>query len=177
MNKSRIKKVGIIIMSRLREFNEDVLVKIDEVANYIEETYDIDLGNTKKTNRQVALRALFCYVLYEKLNLTDRLITEWLIENRGLTKNRSTIWFLINKIEEYLVNFPYIVPAYEHFMDNDVVHHQNLPEGVFLSNRMIDAVKDIPEHRVDEIIELINLRKKSWEWKSKDRVEIINCQL
>ena len=163
-------------MGRLREFNEEVLAKIDDVANYIEETYDIDLGNTKKTNRQVALRALFCYVLYENLNLTDRLISEWLIDNRGLKKDRSTIWFLINKIEEYLINFPYIVPAYEYFMKNDVVHHQNLPKGVFLSNKMIDAVKDIPENRVDEIIELINLRKKSWEWKSKDKYEIINCQ-
>ena len=164
-------------MGRLRKFNDEVLDRISEIAEYIECEHDIDLGDNKKTNKQVALRALFCYLLYEKLNITDRLITEWLIENRGLRKNRSTIWFLINKIDEYLINFPYIVPTYNRFMENEVVHHQNLPKGVFLSSRMIDAVKDIPEDRVDEIIELINLRKKSWEWKSKDEYEIINCQV
>lgn len=163
-------------MGRLRKFNDEVLDRISEIAEYIESEHNINLGDSKKTNKQVALRALFCYLLYDRLNVTDRLIAEWLIENRGLRKNRSTIWFLINKIDEYLINFPYIVPTYNRFIHNEVVHHQNLPKGVFLSSRMIDAVKDIPDNRVDEIIELINLRKKSWEWKSKDEYEIIECQ-
>ena len=163
-------------MARLRKFNDEVLKMINETAEYIENYYDIDLGDTKKTNELVAIRALFFYIVYEKYNVNDRLISDWLEENRGLRKNRSTIWFAINKIDEYLINFEYIRDTYDYFMDNGVVHATNLPKSVVLSEKIIDAVKDIPPRRVDEIVEVINLRKKSWEWKSKDKCEIINCQ-
>lgn len=163
-------------MARLRKFNDEVLKMINETAEYIENYYDIDLGDTKKTNELVAIRALFFYIVYEKYNVNDRLIADWLEENRGLRKNRSTIWFAINKIDEYLINFEYIRDTYDYFMDNGVVHATNLPKSVVLSEKIIDVVKDIPPRRVDEIVEVINLRKKSWEWKSKDKCEIINCQ-
>ena len=163
-------------MARLRKFNDEVLKMINETAEYIENYYDIDLGDTKKTNELVAIRALFFYIVYEKYNVNDRLISDWLEENRGLRKNRSTIWFAINKIDEYLINFEYIRDTYDYFMDNGVVHASNLPKSVVLSEKIIDAVKDIPTQKVDEIVEVINLRKKSWEWKSKDKCEIINCQ-
>jgi hypothetical protein len=31
----------------------------------------------------------------------------------------------------------------------------------------------VPDKRRDEIYEMVNMRIKSWEWKSKDRCEII----
>ena len=36
-------------------------------------------------------------------------------------------------------------------------------------------VEYIPEDKIDEVIERINIIKKSWDWKSKDECEVIEA--
>ena len=36
-------------------------------------------------------------------------------------------------------------------------------------------IQDIPEDKIDEIIERINIIKKSWDWKSKDKCQVIEA--
>ena len=40
-------------------------------------------------------------------------------------------------------------------------------------DRLLFLFKDIPKDKIDEVIERVNLLKKSWSWKSKDKCEII----
>ena len=40
-------------------------------------------------------------------------------------------------------------------------------------NELHDLIDTIPEDKRKEMYEMINLRIKSWEWKNKDRCEII----
>tara|TARA_R110002126_G_scaffold45288_3_gene128556 strand:- start:52 stop:456 length:405 start_codon:yes stop_codon:yes gene_type:complete len=39
--------------------------------------------------------------------------------------------------------------------------------------RLLFLFKDIPKDKIDEVIERVNLLKKSWSWKSNDKCEII----
>ena len=43
------------------------------------------------------------------------------------------------------------------------------------TNPILEVLQDIPEDKIDEVIERINIMKKSWDWKSKDKCEVIQA--
>ena len=45
-----------------------------------------------------------------------------------------------------------------------------------IDDSLLTAIQGVPKDMVEELCEMIELRKKSWEWKSKDEYEIIECQ-
>ena len=42
-------------------------------------------------------------------------------------------------------------------------------------NPKLNLLHDIPDDKLDEVIERISMLKKSWSWKNKDSCEILEC--
>ena len=38
---------------------------------------------------------------------------------------------------------------------------------------MLNLFNNIPDDKIDEVVERINLLKKSWSWKTKDKCQVI----
>ena len=39
--------------------------------------------------------------------------------------------------------------------------------------KMLNLFKDIPDDKINEVVERIGLMRKSWSWKSKDKCQVI----
>ena len=147
-------------------------IEPDYVFRMVEDLCRVDLSlDTRKQNNTVCRDLLF-YILNKRCGMNDRQIADYFEEKTGIARDRSSIYIAINRVPSHLGYFEWIKPAYEHFMEQIPVDVDYL-----VDKRLIDAIKDIPFHRVEEIVELISIRRKSWEWKSEDKYEIINCQV
>ena len=52
--------------------------------------------------------------------------------------------------------------------------HKDLKDNI-KTNPILEVLQDIPEDKIDEVIERINIMKKSWDWKSKDKCKVIEA--
>lgn len=140
------------------------------VMEEIESYYKQDFNKKTRKPKNMASRALFYYIAYHKVGMNDREIHEFLSQERLGCPKRCSITIARNKFDLYLQQFPYLNDIYCKYFGKKT-------KGDDVDQRIIQEVKGLDADRSQEILDLIILRKKSWEWKSKDRVEIINCQL
>lgn len=152
--------------------NEIRKIEPDYVFEMLEKLCYVDLSLNTRKQRNTVCRDLLFYILNKRCGMNDRQISDYFEEKTGISRDRSSIYIAMGRVPSHLEYFPYIKPAYEHFIEQ-------IPVDVdyMVDRRLIDVIKDIPFHRVEEIVELISIRKKSWEWKSEDKYEIINCQV
>lgn len=134
-------------------------------------------------------RALLYKVLMDFNYMNDRQIAEFFL-TKGITRTRVAVFHAVSKVDIYYLNYSDFRDVYNVYFDDKA------EESKELENKLIEkakdasdrAVKNLPQfikddlyfliHKLpldkrDEIYELVNLRVKSWDWKSKDKCEII----
>ena len=141
------------------------------VFKVVEELCDVDLSLDTRKQRTTVCRDLFFFLLNKRCGMNDRQIAEFFEQKTGIARDRSSVWIAMKRVPSHLKYFPYIDKAYKHFMEEIPIDSEYK-----VDKRFIDVIKDVPYHRIEEIVDLISIRKKSWEWKSKDEYEIIECQ-
>ena len=121
------------------------------------------------------LRAIFYKILHHK-GLNDY-ETEDIMFRLGYKVDRSTVYVALSGLEtNYKMN-----PTWRYYYDKFFSDFKEKYEPVHILNKKDDREKDkldklidsIAKENREEIYELVSLRVKSWEWKSKDRCEII----
>ena len=121
------------------------------------------------------LRGIFYKILSHK-GFNDK-ETEDIMFRLGYKVDRSTIYVSLSCLEtNYKMN-----PAWRGYYDKFFIDFKEKYKPVHILNKKDDREKDkldvlidsIAKNKREEIYELVNLRVKSWEWKSKDRCEII----
>ena len=170
----------------MRTYNKN---KALELYNDFKQLTKVDVFNNSRETKIMTLRSLFYKVLKDNNFMNDREIAEFFTE-MGKKINRSSIYASLTKIEHYYLNFDFFKDIYDlYFYDlkekydlqeqlkkhklNKVKHHRRfkLSKQRDKLDRLIDTVEC--EDRRDELYEMINLRIKSWEWKSKDNCQVI----
>ena len=151
----------------------------------------IDVFIRTRRTKPMALRSLFYKILVEKNYMNDLDISQFFALN-GDKRDRSSIYHSLQKIDNYYFNFDFFRNYYDLYFD-DLKEKQKKEEelkkkreerkqlkrqeriNALISNKdALDELIDTLEgSRRQEIYELVKLRVKSWEWKSKDRCEII----
>jgi len=121
--------------------------------------------------------------------MNDRMISDWFAE-KGISRNRSSIFHALKKIDVYYDNFTRFRNVYDIYFNDKkeetikkerakLERLKNRTKSIkqVILNKKKDAlgllIDTVPDKRRDEIYEMVNMRIKSWEWKSKDRCEII----
>jgi hypothetical protein len=155
------------------------------------ELQNIDLYATDRKTRNVVLRTLFYKVLIDKNNMNDREISEFFKE-KDVKRERSSIYHALGKVDLYYETYDYFRKAYDLYFDDKLEIHNKIKEKqirLYNKNKKVSD-KIVPKNDKDElqaiidtltgskraeVLELVRLRVKSWEWKSKDQCEIITC--
>jgi len=134
-------------------------------------------------------RALLYKVLMDFNYMNDRQIAEFFL-TKGITRTRVAVFHAVSKVDIYYLNYSDFRDVYNVYfddkaeeskeLDNKLMEKakdasdravQNLPQ--FIKDDLYFLIHKLPLDKRNEIYELVNLRVKSWDWKSKDKCEII----
>jgi len=134
-------------------------------------------------------RALLYKVLMDFNYMNDRQIAEFFL-TKGITRTRVAVFHAVSKVDIYYLNYSDFRDVYNVYfddkaeeskeLDNKLIEKakdasdravQNLPQ--FIKDDLYFLIHKLPLDKRNEIYELVNLRVKSWDWKSKDKCEII----
>ena len=168
--------------------NEKIELADNLLLNYKDLT-GFDFRCQKRNPDKAYKRALFYKILKDLAFFNDREISEW-FKRRGEARNRSAIFTAISKIEAYYINFEgfrniydlYFADKKEHFdriskRKLSGLHQRKSEKEQTNQEKQKDSLQGLidalPANKRLEVYEMVNLRVKSWEWKNKDKCEII----
>ena len=168
---------------------------IKKIGDSVKEVSGLDIFDNTRRRDYVEMRALVCYVLRNKLRIGLTNIALY-FQSEGKTMHHATVIHLVNQYPMYkrynsrlasiedsfeqLNNLEFNQDSYirnqylSYNYDKLQEKYKNLKDNI-KTNPILDVLQDIPEDKIDEVIERINILKKSWDWKSKDKCEVIEA--
>ena len=175
-------------MKHRLHYNEEIADEL--LDNYIKLT-GFDLHSRKRRPEDAYIRCLFYKILSELNDMNDRMISEF-FESKGRKTNRASIYHALTKVETYYASFKRFRQFYDvYFSDQKelgikrekrkkIAFKETIKEIDTRQRKIgMDAleifISNIPFDKRPEILELVKLRVKSWEWKAKNEYEIIEC--
>jgi len=174
-------------MGKIRTYNVEAAKQLSE--KFVEIT-GLDLTSKTRYQEESYLRALLYKIMVDINGMNDRMISEW-FQDIGVKRNRSSIFHALRKINVYYENYVKFRNVYDLFFDDKKRQRERIEsrrsERVRIINERIakkletgernkihELADVIPDDRIDEMYEMMNLRIKSWQWKSKDKCEVID---
>ena len=173
-----------------------------KISERIIEMTGIDIFKNTRKQEYVQLRALACYIFREKMNMRWMNIANFFI-SMGKAMDHANAIHLVNMYPLYAKDNPelleiescFVFEDHENYDEVDRVaylkkNNEKLKENVFKlkaevkelrkkptynsrDEKMLILFKDIPDNKLDEVVERIGLMKKSWSWKTKDKCQVI----
>ena len=168
---------------------------IKKIGDSVKEVSGLDIFDNTRRRDYVEMRALVCYILRKKLRIGLTNIALY-FQSEGKTMHHATVIHLVNQYPMYKRYNPRLAEIEDSFeeLNNLEFNQESYIRNKYLSynydklqekynklkdniktNPILEAIQDIPEDKIDEIIERINIIKKSWNWKSKDKCEVIEA--
>ena len=170
------------------------------LSEYVDLT-GMDYQSTLRDPRDSYLRALFYKVLKKGNDMNDRMIKDFYAD-KGVKRDRSSIYQSISKVDIYYLNYREFRMFYDSYFDDkkadyiekkdtgvrkealratstklskdDYIELQNYRTKDITQKDLLDKlIESLPEDKRSDIYEMVNLRVKSWDWKSKNEYEII----
>ena len=168
---------------------------IKKIGDSVKEVSGLDIFDNTRRRDYVEMRALVCYVLRKKLRIGLTNIALY-FQSQGKTMHHTTVIHLVNQYPMYkrynsrlaeiedsfeelnslefnqdsYIRNQYLTYKYDELRQK----HKDLKDNI-KTNPILEVLQDIPEDKIDEVIERINIMKKSWDWKSKDKCEVIQA--
>jgi len=168
---------------------------IKKIGDSVKEVSGLDIFDNTRRRDYVEMRALVCYVLRKKLRIGLTNIALY-FQSEGKTMHHATVIHLVKMYPMYKRYNSRLVSIEESFeqlnnlefnqdsyirnqylsynYDKLQEKYKNLKDNI-KTNPILDVLQDIPEDKIDEVIERINILKKSWDWKSKDECKVIEA--
>ena len=140
-----------------------------------------NIQDTSRKTEVIALKTLFYYVLNNDLFLNDNQISNF-YKTKGIKANRSSIYHSLSKFDMYYKDFNIIQEYYKIYFDikeisqeeaDLKIEHLTLNEDKKALYELLDTLED---NQLKDIREMVNLRVKSYAWKSLDKYEVISCE-
>jgi len=168
---------------------------IKKIGDSVKEVSGLNIFDNTRRRDYVEMRALVCYVLRKKLRIGLTNIALY-FQSEGKTMHHATVIHLVKMYPMYkrynsrlasiedsfeqLNNLEFNQDSYirnqylSYNYDKLQEKYKNLKDNI-KTNHILDVLQDIPEDKIDEVIERINILKKSWDWKSKDECKVIEA--
>lgn len=168
---------------------------IKKIGDSVKEVSGLDIFDNTRRRDYVEMRALVCYVLRKKLRIGLTNIALY-FQSEGKTMHHATVIHLVKmypmykrynsrlaSIEESFEELNSLEFNQDSYIRNQYLtykydelrqKHKDLKDNI-KTNPILEVLQDIPEDKIDEVIERINILKKSWDWKSKDKCEVIEA--
>ena len=173
-------------MKHKLHYNEEIANEL--LDNFISLT-GFNLHSKKRKPEDAYIRCLFYKILNEINGMNDRMIAEFL-EAKGRKTNRVSIYQALKKVRTYYTSFKRFREFYDvYFTDQKelgikadkiekIAFKETIKEIDTRQSKIgMDAlevfISNIEFEKRAEILELVTLRVKSWEWKAQNKYEII----
>ena len=174
-----------------------------KISERIVEITGIDIFKNTRKREYVELRALACHIFRNKMNMrwtnianfftsmgkkTDHASVIHLVKMYPIYKKSNIELAELESCFQFKSDLNYDEIDRIHYLQNEYrklsEKNQKLKKDIKSIkaqkqnpttdyDRLLYLFKDIPKDKIDEVIERVNLLKKSWSWKSKDKCEII----
>ena len=175
-------------MKHRLHYNEEIANEL--LDNYIKLT-GFDLQSRQRRPEDAYIRCLFYKILKDLNDMNDRMIAEFL-EAKGRKTNRVSVYQALTKVETYYTSFKRFRQFYDvYFSDQkelgikrdrrkkiafkEAIKEIDTRQSKIGMDALDILISNIQFDKRPEILELVKLRVKSWEWKSKNEYEIIEC--
>ena len=166
---------------------------IKKIGDSVKEASGLNIFDNTRIREYVEMRALVCYILRKKLRIGLTNIALY-FQSEGKTMHHATVIHLVNQYPMYkrynsrlaeiedsfeeLNNLEfnqesYIRNKYLSYNYDKLQEKYNKLKNNIKTNPILEVLQEIPEDKIDEVIERINIMKKSWDWKSKDECKVI----
>ena len=175
------------------ELTKEKIEKANEVLKDLKNIYGYNF--LVNTNKRICTdpRAMFLYILYHK-HLFKRDEISLFLKSKKLHRKGSNISIAINKLESRLkynkvssIVFEKYFPARALVISDKLadtntelkeVYKKRVLNDIYNNienSKILKLINIIPKEKEKEIIDLIELRIKSWAWKNKNECDIIEC--
>ena len=167
--------------------------KAEELFNSFQNETGIDLLSVSRKTKQVCMRTLFYKVLKDNNNMTEERISQFFAD-KGVYKNRSSISSALRKVNDYYNYFTWFRESYDklfndkldnvaklrkkelnrlNYLEGKLEEYKAYKESVKKEKDALDTlVSELPYDKRSDIYEMVNLRVKSWDWKSVDTCKV-----
>ena len=175
-------------MKPILHYNEEIANEL--LDNYIKLT-GFDLNSRQRRPEDAYIRCLFYKILNELNGMNDRMIAEFL-EAKGRKTNRVSIYQALTKVQTYYTSFKRFRKFYDvYFLDqkelgiktdeiekvafNETIKEIDTRQKKIGMDALEVLINDLPYGSIQraDVTELVKLRIKSYEWKAKNKYEII----
>ena len=157
------------------------LIKATDLLRDYKKLVPVNIFEPSRRPHYVQYRTLFYKILMDKNKMQDNEVAHFFKLN-GLERERSGICIAVSKIKlVYRDNYP-LRDVYDTYFD-DLEEYRNTLEKTNLEkfrvkderesdelSRLVDSVEE-PFRRA-ELLEMVNLKIKSWSWKTNDTMTV-----
>lgn len=150
---------------RISERNEKIM---NDLCKHFEDVLDIKVLTKSRYGIYTTYRSLFNTILHKRHQIKYPEISEF-YKTKNLKFDRGTIRNSVCKFSVYSNDFPEL---YEIFKDLTKVKGSGEIENKIKLTPLQELVSNLTTEQEQDLKELITLRKKSWEWKSNDKITI-----
>lgn len=140
-----------------------------------------DITDKSRKEEKVCKRSFFNYLLHRTNNMNPSNIEDFYKEKGG-TLTRLSIRHSLDRYDYYYENFEQFRKYYDnYFIGSEEQKKLNKKREVkskaeFKQDELFNVINGLKEDwQRTEMLEMVNLRIKSWEWKYSDKCEIISC--
>lgn len=159
----------------------DMYSEIDEYYIDFKKICSIDIFKKTRKTEYIVYRALFYRILECKagLSLSD---TARYFTHKGLKCCHSKVLHGLKMLNIYYDSYGYLRNAYDVYFTDKVKINKAMKQSyskiykskqdLIGSDKLVELINSIPKNRREEIYNIVNLRVKSWEWKSKDSCKV-----
>ena len=164
-------------------------VNANKILKDFENLSQVDPLIKSQKSKDVYFRALLYKVLMEFNYMNDRQV-EALFFSKGVKRTRVAIYHAVSKVDMYYDNFADFRELYNVYFDdklnqtkiietkirskeNDLNNRVNSNTLQVKADKLQLLINKVPSHRRDEIFKTLDLRIKSWAWKSRDKCLVI----
>jgi len=158
---------------QLTEFQKN---NLDRVYNYLLHEKNIDISINRRVTDIVEYRSLFNTICNKKYKVGSSMIARY-YQSKGKSMTHASVIHSIDKFKTYKEYVPDLTEIYNELNMLYFTKKFNNVEVKYVHTKKLTkvqkSVSDLTEDQQIELLEMIELRKKSWAWKNKDRITII----
>jgi hypothetical protein len=180
------KKYKTIMANKNKDYS---IADANKILEDFQELSGVDALSLSRKPIDAYFRALLYKVLMDFNYMNDRQIEDFFWSKR-IKRTRVAVYHAIRKIDLYYHNYSDFRNVYNIYFDDKIEEFKLLDNKIkgraeeldnrvkgILPKKQNDAlqllINSLPSYRRDEVYEMVNLRVKSWNWKSKDKCEVI----
>lgn len=151
--------------------------KLENLYIKLQKEHGIDIANRSRKRTYIEFRSIFNTVAFKTYLIGHSDICRF-YESKGFKLVPASVLHSIDMFKVYYTDKRELLDIFFDISPTakKLFEYRNTYKYVYMNHRLTNIqklVSNLTEHQVEELTEMIELKKKSWGWKSLDKCEEI----